>query len=80
MRGASIEMVDGPLGQRAMREEEIVLELSEGALEVSRVEKLELSGELIFDLRRDGGLSEDALERGEREVVVLVDGAAGAGF
>jgi len=63
-----------------MGAEEIVLEVSEGALEVSRVEKLELSGELVFDLRRDGGLNEDALEGGLGEVVVLVDGAAGAGF
>ena len=42
------------LGQRTMGTEQLVLQVSKGSLEVSRIEKLKLSGESSFDLGGDG--------------------------
>ena len=73
-------MVYGPLGKRAMGEEELLLEACEDALELGRIKIVELSRKLIFDGSRNARLNKEALERGLRFIVAFTNGASDSGF
>ena len=72
------EQMNGPLGKRAMGVEQLCLELSNGPLEICRVEEIELIGKISLDPNADVWMSQDPLERSLWEIVMLMNGTAGA--
>ena len=64
--------MQGLLRKRTMRGEEIVLDLGDCTFEFSRIKLFKLLAEFLLNLSGDGRLSQKALERGLRMIVVFM--------